>query len=120
MSNLLGFIYRITLPDGSFYIGRKQFWSKRGKNWFESDWRTYTSSSNKVNEYLNQGGKCVFEILAVFTSKSLLRYAEAAAIILSKSYEDSGHNWSFAGCRGTLKFEDEDRNQLNHLREILL
>jgi hypothetical protein len=126
LESSLGFIYRITLQDEkkSYYIGRKQFWNKRGRYWYDSEWRTYTSSSTRVNEYVESNGISAlrFEILAVFSSKSLLNYAETLGIILSRSYEDSdrGLNGQFSRCRGTLKFEGTDGEQLAHLRKLLL
>lgn len=112
---LLGFIYRIDCRDGSFYIGRKQFWNKRGKHWYESDWVDYESSSRTI-----LSGDVQIErktILAAFQSKSALRYAEAAAIICSGSYlsTDKGLNGGFENCRGPLKFSEQDLQQLKKL-----
>ena len=132
LTEYLGFIYKVTLPDGAYYYGRKQFWTPisrpplKGKkrkrlSWAETDWRFYTTSSNEINKNIsNDGNRCIrFEILAVFTSKSAIRYAEALAIIISGSYEDfdRGLNWNFAGCKGGLKFELTDRAQLEHLKK---
>lgn len=121
---LLGFIYKIREKEGErYYIGRKQFWSKRGRYWYESDWRYYRSSSRVLRGYLGSDGDdgWIFEILAVFTSKSALRYAEAAGIIWSEGYinESEGLNGEFAGCKGRLRFTDIDRQQIRHLEEVL-
>jgi len=123
LDDYLGFIYRISnKTTGEYYIGRKQFWNKRGKYYYYNDeWRTYTSSSRPLNLFIDEHGtdSLKFEILAVFTSKSAIRYAEAAGIIWSRSYEDRdrGLNWSFEGCKGTLKFELTDEEQLKNLYE---
>lgn len=117
LDNLLGFIYRIDLVDGRYYYGRKQLWNKRGRQWYESDWKEYKSSSRTILE-----GNVDIErksILAVFQSKSSIRYAEAAAIICSGSYlnSDKGLNGEFAGCKGRLSFSEQDREQLRRLEE---
>lgn len=127
LQRYLGFIYRATLPDGRIYIGRKQFWTPRGRGkrgtrsgvqWVETDWRTYTSSSTTIKA--EQRSSIHFGMLAIFTSKSAIRYAEAAAIIWSRSYEDPtrGINGNFAGSRGKIKLEGTDAQQLNHLRGL--
>lgn len=121
--SLLGFIYRIKgeKPDGTgwFYIGRKQFWNKRGRYWTESDWRTYRGSSKTVPHLISESveGSVHFEILAVFTSKSGIRFAEAAAIICSGAYwpNDGGSNWSFEGCKGILALTEQDEQQMENL-----
>jgi hypothetical protein len=119
MQDYLGFIYRLELDDGRYYIGRKQFWSKRGASWYESDWRNYCSSSNIIRDYLasGEGSLVKRDIIAVFTSKSAIRYGEAKAIIDSGSYFDSvqGLNWSFDGCKGFLRFSETDIEQLENL-----
>ena len=113
---LMGFIYLTTTKDGRFYIGRKQFWKySRGKQTGSTDWRDYFGSSSTLKVDSDQIERRT--ILAVFTTKSTLRFAEAAAIILSGSYypDSRGLNWSFEGCRGTLKFTGRDREQLDGL-----
>lgn len=115
LDDYLGFIYKIKMKDGRFYIGRKQFWKKQGKSWIENDWRNYSSSSKNIMKDIKEVKNKT--ILAVFTSKSCIRYAEAAAIILTKSYypDETGLNWSFDGCKGKLKMEGTDREQMNQL-----
>jgi len=121
ISEFLGFIYKISRDDW-FYIGRKQFWSKRGKRWVESDWRKYKSSSNNVKQRVedSEGTDVLYEVLAVFTSKSSIRYAETLAIITSKSYieRDRGLNWSFDSCKGVIRMVDNDEQQMKHLEEL--
>ena len=85
-----GFIYEITnLVTGKKYIGKKQCQSRikrkplKGKtrnriDYKESDWKTYTSSSNDLNEELKKYGKdnFQFKILRTCDSKWALAYYE--------------------------------------------
>ena len=86
-----GFIYKITnLTNDKKYIGKKQCQSikkrpplkgKKNKRHekIETDWKTYTSSSNELNKDLQQLGKdnFKFEILRWCDSKWELSYYEA-------------------------------------------
>jgi midasin (ATPase involved in ribosome maturation) len=88
--NMFGFIYEITnKANGKKYIGKKQCIRKikrkplKGKtrnriDHKESDWKTYTSSSNELNEDIKKYGKEIFEfrILRVCGSKWELGYEE--------------------------------------------
>lgn len=88
--NTFGFIYQITNKiDNKIYIGKKQCHSKirrkplKGKkrkriDFVESDWKTYTSSSNELNEDIQKHGKENFEfiILKICDSKWALAYFE--------------------------------------------
>ena len=88
--NMFGFIYEITNKvNGKKYIGKKQCLRKikrkplKGKtrnriDHKESDWKTYTSSSNELNEDIQKYGKGNFEfrILKVCGSKWELGYEE--------------------------------------------
>jgi hypothetical protein len=88
--NMFGFIYEITNKlSGKKYIGKKQCIRKikrkplKGKtrnriDHKESDWKTYTSSSNELNEDIQKHGKENFEfrILKVCGSKWELGYEE--------------------------------------------
>jgi hypothetical protein len=89
--NMFGFIYEITNKvNGKKYIGKKQCIRKikrkplKGKtrnriDHKESDWKTYTSSSNELNEDIQKYGTENFEfrILKVCGSKWELAYQEA-------------------------------------------
>ncbi|AEO97050.1 hypothetical protein CPTAKMNP4_070 [Salmonella phage vB_SenM-AKM_NP4] len=68
IKNNIGFVYVITFEDGKKYVGAKKIWKrikaapstfKRGpkKGFEESDWKTYTSSSNELNSMLENGIK---------------------------------------------------------------
>jgi hypothetical protein len=86
-----GFIYVITnLVNGKKYIGKKQMKSvkklkplkgRKNKRHFdiETDWKTYTSSSNELNQDLKDLGKdnFKFEIVHLCDSKFELAYYEA-------------------------------------------
>jgi len=86
-----GFIYRITnTHTGKTYFGKKQIKSvkklkplkgRKNKRHFdiETDWKTYTSSSNDVNKDIEKIGKdkFKFEILKFCDSKFELAYYEA-------------------------------------------
>lgn len=66
IKDYLAFTYVITFKNGKKYIGVKKLWKKikqcpsefkRGPKcgFIESDWKTYSSSSNLVNEMLQEG-----------------------------------------------------------------
>ena len=87
----LGFIYLITNKiSGRKYIGKKQISSKRklkplkGKTRKrtvvkETDWKTYTSSSNELNADIEALGieNFQFDIIMWCNSKSIMAYREA-------------------------------------------
>ena len=86
-----GFIYKITnLTNNKKYIGKKQCKSiikrpplkgkkNKRRHEVETDWKTYTSSSNQLNKDLDCIGidKFKFEILRWCDSKWELSYYEA-------------------------------------------
>lgn len=90
VENCFGFIYEITnIKENKFYIGKKQCLSKvkrkplKGKtrcrrSTKESDWKIYTSSSEKLNEDINRLGKenFIFKILRFCQSKWEMAYFE--------------------------------------------
>ena len=87
---LFGFVYKITLPNNTWYIGSKQFYSKKKKkplkgrvnsrrSLVESDWKVYVSSSNFIKDYVQKNGSenIKFEILLlVHGGKFELKYSE--------------------------------------------
>lgn len=99
----LGFVYIITHKEsGRYYIGKKQFWSKRtlkplkGKKRkrhtvVESDWKKYWGSSNKFNAYVKAEGKSKFtrEMLLHCDSKFDLSYEELKLQMYYNIFEDS-------------------------------
>ena len=88
--NTFGFIYEITnTVTNKKYIAKKQCQSRikrkplKGKtrnriDYKESDWKSYTSSSNDLNEELKKYGKdkFIFKILRICDSKWALAYFE--------------------------------------------
>ena len=91
LEDTFGFIYEITNTiNNKKYVGKKQCISRikrkplKGKkrnriDHKESDWRSYTSSSNELNEDINKYGKSkfIFRILRICESKWALAYYEA-------------------------------------------
>lgn len=73
------FVYRITLPDGRYYIGKKNVYRvKAGKIAGESDWRDYWSSSKDVKALAKAAGYplCRREILQLTESTGKAGYFE--------------------------------------------
>ena len=100
-----GFIYEIVnIINGKKYIGRKQMKRKirrlplKGKkrkrvDYVDSDWKTYTGSSDALNIDIAANGKdkFVFKILKFCNSKFELSYFEAKMqfekdVLLSEDY----------------------------------
>lgn len=80
-----GFIYIIIDEEtGKQYIGQKQFWSKKTvqknnvkkKVKCESDWQTYYSSSEHLQELHKNGNKLSRHILYLIASKGQANYIE--------------------------------------------
>ena len=75
INDYFGFCYLLTdLENGKMYIGRKYFYSIRKKKGqrkkvkSESDWKTYYSSSKKVQQIVQESGPNRFkrEILSLY------------------------------------------------------
>jgi len=92
-----GFIYRvIDNTNDMHYIGKKQFWATKRKTVkgrknkkvikSESNWKTYTSSSDHLNAAIIEKGKENFTFLieSLHETKGSLHYAE----VESQIYED--------------------------------
>jgi hypothetical protein len=119
VDNAFGFVYEITNNvSGRKYIGKKQMRSVRklkplkGKKKNrrvekETDWKTYTGSSNELNDDIKNLGKekFSFDILRFCNSKSHLAYEEIKYqiqndVILKEEYYNGIIN-----CRlGKIKF----------------
>jgi len=111
--NTFGFIYEITNSvTNKKYIGKKQCHSRikrkplKGKtrnriDFKESDWKTYTSSSNDLNEEIKKYGKdkFIFKILRICDSKWALAYFEIKEQIdKDVLFRDDYHN-GIINCR---------------------
>ena len=81
----VGFVYRITRLNIDFdctspiyYIGKKNFWTGKGKKIVESDWKKYYGSSNWLKTHVSRYGEDNFlrEIIKVCYSKSEMTYNE--------------------------------------------
>lgn len=120
--NAFGFIYCITCNvNGIKYLGKKQMISNRTKPplkgktrkrkvQVESDWKSYTSSSNELNEMIEKYGKSAFEfrIIRFGNSKSELAYYEAKEqfacdALLKKEYLNGIINLRISKIKGVLK-----------------
>lgn len=115
-----GFVYLITnLVDGRKYIGKKQYWSySKGKKTKEMAWRTYTSSSKKLNADIKELGKSKFkfEILYECETKGGLTYLEAnlqhKLDVLTERGLDSGERLWYNGNIGAIRFIPKERFEL--------
>ena len=79
-----GFVYLITMPDGKKYIGKKFFTGmrkqkgKKRRAKVTSNWETYFSSSEYINEWVKANGAegIKREILSLHTLKRDVNYTE--------------------------------------------
>ena len=85
INDYFGFCYILTdLENGIKYIGRKYFYSIRKKKGIrkkvrsESDWKTYYSSSKKIQQMVLESGPNRFkrEILSLYKKKGQVNYNE--------------------------------------------
>jgi len=85
INDYFGFCYILTdLENGIKYIGRKYFYSVRKKKGIrkkvrsESDWKTYYSSSKKIQQMVQESGPNRFkrEILSLYKKKGQVNYNE--------------------------------------------
>ncbi len=99
-----GFVYKITFPDNSFYIGCKQFYTIRNTKMSkkrviavytgrgrkpskeklvkESNWKIYESSSALVTSMIQSlGSEVIFQILSIHKDKQSMILEEARLII---------------------------------------
>ena len=85
INDYFGFCYILTdLENGIKYIGRKYFYSVRKKKGIrkkvrsESDWKTYYSSSKKIQQMVLESGPNRFkrEILSLYKKKGQVNYNE--------------------------------------------
>lgn len=82
----VGFIYLLSLPDGTKYVGKKSFTFKKTKQVkgkrksikVPSDWEDYYGSSDYFKELIEQVGKdkVIRQILHLCKSKAEMTYLE--------------------------------------------
>lgn len=85
------FVYRITLPDGRFYVGKKNVYrTSGGKIVAESNWRDYWSSSKDVKALATSVGyaNCQREILQLVESTGKAGLAETRWLIAQDAMLD--------------------------------
>ena len=85
IKDYFGFCYNLTdFENGKQYIGRKYFYSVRKKKGIrkkvrsESDWKSYYSSSKKIQQMVQESGPNRFkrEILSLYKKKGQVNYNE--------------------------------------------
>ncbi len=96
-----GFCYLLTdLENGKQYIGRKYFYSIRKKKGIrkkvrsESDWKSYYSSSKKVQQIVKESGPNRFkrEILSLYIKKGQVNYNETKLLFQHNVLEAKDDN----------------------------
>lgn len=82
------FIYKITLEDGRFYVGKKYMWkpnytsgAKKGQSKGLYPWQSYCSSSKEVKSLIKSGMKYKKEILYFTYSRAETTYKETQEIL---------------------------------------
>ena len=90
------FVYKITLEDGRYYVGKKYMWKPNytsGKNKGISkgqySWQTYCSSSVELKNLIKEGLKYKKEILFFTFSRAETTYKESKEILNSTSIVSS-------------------------------
>ena len=100
IKDYFGFCYLLTdLENGKMYIGRKYFYSSRKKKGqrkkvkSESDWKTYYSSSKKVQQIVQEFGPNRFkrEILSLYIKKGQVNYNETKLLFNHNVLESLNH-----------------------------
>ena len=86
--NSFAFIYKITLEDGRYYVGKKYMWKPNytsGKNKGQSkgqySWLSYISSSIELKQLIKSGLKYKKEILFFTFSRAETTYKETKEIL---------------------------------------
>ena len=100
INDYFGFCYLLTdLENGKQYIGRKYFYSIRKKKGIrkkvrsESDWKSYYSSSKKVQQIVQESGPNRFkrEILGLWKKKGQVNYNETKLLFNHNVLETINH-----------------------------
>ncbi len=115
-----GFIYRVTnVKNGMEYLGKKQLHrhtrkkvkgrKNKKKVIKEGDWKTYTTSSNTINEMIEEFGMDLFkfEIIELCMTKGELTFREAELQweekVLTATMDDGSRKY-YNGMIGAIKF----------------
>jgi hypothetical protein len=117
-----GFIYLVSnTKTGRVYIGKKHYWSvttlpplkgykRKRKKVTEMNWREYTSSSQELNDDIEELGKEHFEFTCILEcrTKGEMTYAEAnlqhTMDVLTEKMEDGVTNRFYNKQIGSIKF----------------
>ena len=93
--NSFAFIYKITLEDGRYYLGKKYMWkpnytsgAKKGQSKGMYTWQSYTSSSKELKSLIKSGMKYKKEILFFTFSRAETTYRETQEILCSGALTD--------------------------------
>jgi hypothetical protein len=93
--NSFAFIYKITLEDGRYYIGKKYMYkpkytsgAKKGQYKGTYPWQTYISSSIELKALIKSGINYKKEILYFTYSKAETTYRETQEILCSQALTD--------------------------------
>ena len=93
--NSFAFIYKITLEDGRYYLGKKYIWkpnytsgAKKGQSKGMYPWQSYTSSSKELKSLIKSGMKYKKEILFFTFSRAETTYRETQEILCSGALTD--------------------------------
>jgi len=91
----VGFIYVIEDPFmSSFYLGKKHYKAKRGRNkGAESNWKTYTSSSKAIKLMLTERPLADFNFWCIAEYKTLSGLSHAETWSLCAVQALVKHNW---------------------------
>lgn len=137
INDWVGFCYRIiNLKTGQEYIGKKQFFSitrrkvKNRKNRKvikkESNWKSYTSSSEYVNAEIEEKGKDNFRFIieSLHKSKASLFYREIEMQIFEnvlRETMDNGEKKYYNRMIGNVKFipPNDDEDETRHRQWLL-
>lgn len=91
----ISFVYRITLENGKYYLGRKTMKKPnytsgklKGQSRGEYSWKSYTGSSKELNEVIKSGVDYQKEILKFCFTKAETTYEETKAILCSGALTD--------------------------------
>lgn len=78
------FVYRISFPDGTYYLGKKKLWVEKAKKISkESDWKDYWGSSQLVKDKVALVGEAnvTREIIKFCVSAGEASWEETVALI---------------------------------------